>query len=332
VSATALWRRLWARGPRRHQAHYEGVLGTSLELQFVGATDADGERAERAALGEIDRLEEIFSAYRPTSELSRWQETLGEPVAVSPELARVLAESERWRVRTAGAFNPAVEAFTRLWKEHAALGRMVEEAALSPLRAQLASPLWSVDAAGGTARRLTRLPVTLNAIAKGFIIDAACDRAFECGGVREALVNIGGDLRHRGEKGVAVAVTDPFADAENAPPLCVVRLRGEGMATSGNYRRGFRVGERWLSHVIDPRTGSPVDRVVSASVIAPSAALADVLATALSVLPPDEGLALVETLPDIASLSVTADGARAASAGWERRTIDEGPATKPRHP
>jgi thiamine biosynthesis lipoprotein len=323
ASAGRLWSRLWRRRAHRHVAHYEGVLGTSLELQFVCGSADDGARAERAALREIDRLEAVFSAYLPTSELRRWEATLDEEVAVSAELAEVLEASEGWRLRTGGAFNPAVEALTRLWKEHAAAGRMVSDARLGGLAAQLASPLWEVDRARPTARRRTRLPVTLNAIAKGFIIDAACECAAG-GGVREALVNIGGDLRHRGGQGVAVAVADPFADAENAPPVCVVHLREQGMATSGGYRRGFRVGERWLSHLIDPRSGRPVERVVSASVIAPTAATADALATALSVLSPGEGLALADSLPDIACLLITDDGAQTANSAWEARLVDRG--------
>jgi thiamine biosynthesis lipoprotein len=312
-----LWERLVSGRPLRHVAHYEPVLGTSLELQLVAVSDEAARRGESAALAEIDRLEAIFSAYRPDSELCRWQSTHDLDVPVSPELAEVLEQSERWRVRTGGAFNPAVEAPTRVWREHAARGEPVTDAALAGLEEELAHPLWTVDRARSTARRLTRLPVTLNAIAKGFIIDAACATAAATEGVAQVLVNIGGDLRHRGARPLRVDIADPFAAAENAPPLDAVCILGQGLATSGSYRRGFRIGDRWHSHLIDPRTARPAERVVSASVVAPNAALADVLATAFSVLDPERSLALCETIPDVSCLLVTREGTRTASPGWE---------------
>src|SRR4051812_18541907 len=113
----SLWSRLRPRRTWRHAAFYEQVLGTSLELQVVGTSRRAGPAAETAALGEIDRLDAVFSGYSPASELSRWQATLGEDVPVSPELARLLAESELWRERTRGAFDPGAEALARLWAE-----------------------------------------------------------------------------------------------------------------------------------------------------------------------------------------------------------------------
>lgn len=293
------------------------MLGTSLELQVVAARGGAGREAERAALAEIDRLEAIFSAYLPTSELSRWQATRGEAVAVSPELAGVLAAAEEWRERTANAFNPAVEAVTRLWRESEARGTPPAEALLRGVAEEAARPLWSVDRAGGRATRLTALPVTLNAIAKGYVIDAACAAAAAVPGVSETLVNLGGDLRHLGQRPLAVGVADPFAGAENAEPIARATIRGEALATSGSYRRGFRVGERWHSHLIDPRTGRPADRAVSVSVIAPTALEADAAATALGVLDPLEAVALADSLPGVACFLVADDGTRAQNSRWK---------------
>ncbi len=301
----------------RHVAHFERVLGTSLELQVVADREAGGQGAEVAVLAEIDRLEAIFNAYRPDSELRRWQETRGEEVAVSSELAGLLVSAEEWRLRTAGAFNPAVEAFSRLWAEHAKANVPVLPAEIAPLLDRIEGPLWEVDVARGVARRLTTLPVTLNSIAKGFIIDAASAVAFARPGVFEVLLNIGGDLRHMGSKPVPVAIADPRADAENAVPADRIALFNGGVATSGDYRRGFQIGERWYSHVLDPRRGWPVERLVGVSVLAPDAATADVLATAFSVLAPDESLALADELGNIGVLMIGGDGERWANDFWE---------------
>ncbi len=302
----------------RHLARYEGVLGTSLELQLLVGVPGDGRAAEGAVLAEVDRLERIFSAYRADSELRRWQGTHATAEAVSPELAAVLAAAEAWRRRTDNAFHPAVEALTRLWRAGEGHGEAPGEDSLARVVAELNGPLWDVDEARRTARRRTRLPVTLNAVAKGFIIDAACGTAMRQPGVRAALVNIGGDIRHAGERPVPVTVADPFAPQDNAPPLATVRLGNQGLATSGDYRRGFQIGPRWYSHLLDPRTGRPAGDVVSASVIADTAEIADVLATAFSVMQPDESLWLADSLPGVAALIVTRGQAVRSNKRWRK--------------
>ena len=306
----AVWRRC-ARGPtaRRYIVHYEYVLGTSLEVQVVATRVGAARRAEAAALAEIDRLSALLSGHTSTSELARWQETHGEAVPVSAELAEVLEASEAWRLWTGGAFNPA-----------AAHGR----------RCALHQPLWAVDRVRGLACRLTRLPVSLDAIAKGYIVDRAAACARVVPGVVEVVLNVGGDLRHTGNRALAVGVADPRAPQENAPPLAAIRLRGDALATSGGYRRGVRVGGRRVSHLVDPRTGHPADGVLSASVLAPDCTTADALSTAFSVLAPAESVALADTLPGVGCLLVEADGAVTTNAYWRMRALsrrDAGPTT-----
>jgi thiamine biosynthesis lipoprotein len=310
----------WFRGRGRDAvrpwiAHYERVLGTSLEIQVV-ASEVVARQAEAAALTEIERLEAVFSCYSPTSELRRWQETRAIPVRLSPELLQVLQASERWRVATRNAFHPATEVLTQRWKRAAEAGCEPSDAELVALVAGLDEPVWQLAGAEGTATRLQDVPVNLNAIAKGFIVDRACERAAAEPGVRQVLLNLGGDLRVLGPNGVVVGIADPARDAENVAPLLRVRVTNGAVATSGGYRRGVRVGERWHSHLLDARTGQPVEHVASASVVAATAMEADVLATACSVLHPDESLALVDSLPGVACLLVTPDGQVRRSTGW----------------
>ncbi len=300
----------------RHQAHFENVLGTSLEIQLVSAAKSSGPRAETAMLAEIDRLSAIFNAYNPRSELSRWQSTFDEEVTVSAELAEVLQLAEFWRARSGGAFNPASEAFSRRWKRAESENCAVSNRELEILAQQIGGPLWEVDAARQTARRLTRFPATLNSIAKGFIIDRAAAIGGAMEGIKQILVNIGGDIRHLGTKNTAVAIADPRADAENAAPLCRLTIRDQGVATSGNYRRGFRVEGRWFSHLIDPRSGWPVEQSSGVSTLAPGAMLADVLATACSVLTTQEALKLADSLPAIGVLRIGANGEEFCNQFW----------------
>lgn len=275
--------------------HYEGVLGTAFEFQASGADSSVVENAERAALTEIDRLEGVFSRYLPDSDLARWER--GEPA--SSKLLPILQLADSWRRRTDNAFHPATEALTVLW-----LGGQPDPETLRRTVEALHGPLWTPEGV-----RLTGFPANLNAIAKGHIIDRAAQAAL-IEGIDTVLVNIGGDMRHRGRKPVTVEVVNPFAPADNAEPLAQIRLQDAGMATSGGYHRG--------RHLFDPRTGLPVEHIVSATVIAEDALTADVLATAFSVLHPCESLELADSIPDIACLLVNAEGRTFVNPAWSR--------------
>lgn len=306
--------------PESFVFRHDNVLGTSMELRVRARDSAAAARAEAVALAEVDRLARVFSGYSPDTEFSRWAASRDTAVPVSAELFDVLHRSERWREATHGAFNPTAEAFGRLWKQAAARDAVPSDADLADAVRRASAPAWRLDATARTARRLTDCPITLNAIAKGYIIEVASDAAWKSGPLEGLMLEIGGDLRVRGGVAEPVAVADPRADAENATPVEVVPVRDAALATSGSYRRGFDTRGRHFSHIVDPRTGQPVDHVPGATVIAPDAATADALSTALSVMDPDDGIRLADRTPGVACLLVLSDGRRVRSARWPAST------------
>ena len=240
-------------------------------------------QADDALLAEIDRLEDVFSAFRPTSELSRWKR--GDVTTVSSELLALLQTAAFWQEASCGAFNPAVGGLIERWKQAELDGILPTPDEVLDLADAIRMPPYSAD-----AQRVGRCDtLNFNAIAKGMIVDMATAHVMG-DGVEDILVNIGGDLLHSGPDPILVGVEDPKRAYDNVAPLTAVEVQGQGMATSGLARRGYRIGGRWLSHVIDPRTGWPVEEVSSASVIARDATTADVVATVLSVLTPTAGL------------------------------------------
>ena len=112
-------------------------------------------------------------------------------------------------------------------------------------------------------------------------------------------------------------MTQRMSRVNFVPPLARVRVANAGLATSGSARRGFRVAGRWFGHVIDPRTARPVDHVASATVLAPDAATADVVATIAGVQPVDEAIATVDGWDGVEVLLVDHDGRQWPSAGWD---------------
>ncbi len=297
---------------------HENVMGTSLELRINADSAAAATAAEQCVLHEIDRLSAIFSGYDPTSEFSRWQQTRNQPIRVSSELFEVLQACDRWRTWTTGAFDPRVEALTRLWSDCEKQGRLPTTEETTEARRLLVGDPWRLDPEHRTAERLSNGPLSLNAIAKGYIVGRACDAAMNQQGVRGLLLNVGGDMRVCGEMERIIGVANPKHDSETSEPLLSIQVRDRAVATSGNSQRGFRIGGRWYSHIFDPRTGRPVATTISATVVTDSSTDADAMATALNVLTVAESLDLARSIPGLECLLVTEDGRVTRSDGWNR--------------
>ncbi len=307
---------------------HENVMGTSLELRVWADRPEAARQAEARALGEIDRLSAILSGYDPKSEFSRWQGETGRARAVSAPLWELLNASDAWRTRSGGAFDPRVEILSKLWAESASLGREPSAEETRRARDELARPAWRLDPEARAAAPLSGRRLSLNAIAKGYIVEQACFAALdEAKGVRGVVLNVGGDLRAAGRTEGLISVVDPLADSESSAPLTLIDVHDRAVATSGWSQRGFSVNGRWYSHIFDPRTGRPVEEIVGATVVAPHSADADALATICNVLSPEASLALIDATEDAACLIVAADGRTFRSARWEQY---EHPAASPR--
>ena len=310
--------------------HRDDVLGTSFDLQVEAESLAAAEAVEAIILKEVDRLSVLLSSYSSTSELSRFVAAPAEPRRVSTELRELLVACDHWKKTSDGAFNPAVELLSRLWQKCAAENHLPSAEQLQQAAQTVQRSGWQFDATGNTVVRTGEAPLNLNAIAKGYIIDCAGQAAAkDSDGVAGFLLDIGGDLRVFGSTVACVGVASPEMAADNARPMCFLAINQAAVATSGCSQRGFDIGGVHYSHILDPRTGKPVAEVVSATVVAPDAAGADVLATVLNVLPVQQGIDLVEQLADTECLIVTAKGQTYRSAGWDRLAFDFGDAESP---
>jgi thiamine biosynthesis lipoprotein ApbE len=300
--------------------YHENVMGTSLELAVAAESTEAARWAETRALSEIDRLSAVFSGYDDQSEFSRWQRMASRtPIPVCHELFDVFTACDQWGERSGWAFDPRVDSLTRLWTRCAKLGRVPDPRELENAKAPMTGPAWKLDPAAGTATRTSDCPLSLNGIAKGYIVELACSGAFDSSrGVRGVMLNVGGDLSCRGKIPRTIGIAAPWADSESSEPLAYLSVANCSVATSGNSQRGFAIRGRWYSHIIDPRTGLPVEHVSSATVIAPKGVDADALAKVCNVLEPSETIRLANSLEGVACLIVTRRGELVHSAGWDR--------------
>ncbi|HWZ14743.1 MAG TPA: DUF2271 domain-containing protein [Mucilaginibacter sp.] len=306
-----------AKTSKLYTSDYENVLGTSFELKLVAQSPGQATIAENATLNEIDRMNKILSGYDATSEFSKWLHGDKKPVKISPELFEVLDLFDKWRVQSEGALDASAEVVGRVWKAAAKRNKQPTTSELALAVATVKQSHWVLNHNNHTALRLDDAPLMLNSFAKSYVMNKACDAAFAAGGVTGVVINIGGDIIVRGNHTEQIIVSDPKADAENDEPISRLVITNKAVATSGNYRRGELVNGQWHSHIVDPRTGLPADKIISATVVSNNATNAGALATVFNILTPDESKTLAASIPHTEFMLITSEGKRVESAGWK---------------
>ena len=297
-----LWR-LAGEAPRGGTLELAGAtMGTrwSLKLHAPEIDSAARSRLESEVQATLDRVEGLMSTWDPDSELSRLnRHPEASPFPVSPATAGVLDVARRVSDLTGGAFDVTVRPLVSAWGFGATDRAPVppDPAELEALRDRVGYRLLRIDLpTGRVSKARPDVEIDLSAIAKGFGVDEAARTLLERGH-RNFLVEVGGELRASGLRSDGrpwrVAIERP--DAAGRAIHRVVGLTDRALATSGDYRNYYERDGRRFSHLIDPRTAAPVTHdLASVSVIHESATWADALATALSVLGPEEGAALAE--------------------------------------
>ena len=287
------------------------AMGTVLSLAVSGRDRATALEASEAAVGEIARVEERLTTWRPGGPLSRLNAASpGETVVLGGEVAGLLAVVLEWSERTQRAFDPTVLPLVRAWDLRGE-GRVPAGSELARALAATGPGRFRIDPMTAGARRLSPdAGIDEGAWGKGYALDRAV-RELCRAGVREALLDLGGQVSAIGRTTVAVA--DPRDRSRIAAFLSIA---DESVSTSGNSERGLLVSGRRIGHLLDPRTGRPAPDFGSVTVVAPSGLAADILSTAYFVLGPEKGLDLSEKLrcqgqPNEVLFLVVSDG------GWK---------------
>lgn len=297
-------------------AQYENVLGTSMDLSIKTSDEAIADRATEIAIAEIKRLSGIVSAYDTESELSKWCRTRGIPVKVSGELMEVLQLFDQWNQQTDGAIQAGYAAAADIWKQAAIAQQLPDATTLQSAVKKVQQQHWALNAAMGTATHISDVPLVLNTFTKSYIIQKAVRAVQTIPGVQSIQLNIGGDVVVAGDDVISLPISNPFHAAGNDIPLSTIQVANKAVATSGNYRRGLSILGKWYSHIIDPRTGWPADNIVSATVIDKDAVTAGALATAFTILSPEQCKQLAAHYNGLAYLLVDKQGKIYTSDTW----------------
>jgi len=265
------------------------AMATRFELVLYGADEVRLRAAGEEALAEIERLDAQLSAYRADSEIS-WinRHAAAEAVRVEPRLFHLLKHCAAFTAATDGAFDVTVGPLVRAWRLATEAEAVPSTDELEAARAAVGMQNVALDSEAYTVRfKQPGMQIDMGAYGKGYAIERAVDSLKE-NGVTSALL-------HGGTSSAAVIGTPPAqtswriqlsAPFELGESAMTFELINEALSVSAIHGRAFTAGGRTYGHVIDPRTGQPVERALAAAVAGQSASTCEVLSTALVVLGP----------------------------------------------
>ncbi|MFN0020244.1 MAG: FAD:protein FMN transferase [Pirellulaceae bacterium] len=304
-----------------------------------------GPDAAVEALDLVESLEAQLTVYRDTSEVSRLnQRAFEQPVVVEDRLFELCAQARELWIETGGAFDITSGALTKIWGFYRRQGRMPSEAEVAETLAKVGSQHLELDASAQSVRFLVSgLEINLGAIGKGYTLDR-CAELLASRGIDDFVIHGGnssvlakgvrgqgtGDRGQETEVGTVTAesLKSQISNLESSPSpsplpwsiglrhplrpdqrLAEFVMQDQALGTSGSGSQFFHHQGKRYGHILDPRTGWPAEQVLSATVIAPTAAEADALSTAFYVLGIEGATTYCKEHPNISALLVIQKGA-----------------------
>ena len=308
VAAAAGLRYIHSPGLETHRSEPVGIMGTHASLTVVvrAGQTALADNALKAAEAALRRIEALMSHWLEQSEVALLNAAkAGEIVYLSPDTMEVLRKSQQFAQQTQGAFDVTCRPIIEMWKRAGKENRVPSEVEIA---AAIENTGWRhIELLDGKAqKKIDGAGVDLGGVAKGYGVDKAVE-AMKAAGALGGTVEVGGDIgcfgRKPDGKNWIIGVRDPF---ETKQVFCRLSMGDLAVCTSGNYFRFVTIEGRRYSHIVDPRSGRPVDAAPSVTVVAPNTTVADAWATGLSVLGPD-GFKLIPPGSGIEAMIVTGD-------------------------
>ena len=245
------------------------VFGTLVEISVYGETETRARQAVSEVMQEFQRLHDMLHAWQP-GELSELNAAFakGESMAISAELVSILQDAAQLSQQSNRLFNPAIGGLVQLWGFHADEFKPVQPDDKQVAQWVAANPQMSdITIARGRAESKNRsVQLDLGGYAKGYALDRAAE-LLRKQGIHNALVNIGGNILALGQHGKRpwrVGIQHP----RKPGALATIDLQdGEAIGTSGDYQRYFMLGNVRYCHLINPRSGYPMQGVQAVTVL-----------------------------------------------------------------
>lgn len=285
-------------------------MGSRFDLTVVAADSSEANRDIEMAIKEINRIEKVISSWDPDSETSKINKNAGvKPVKVSPELFSLIERAKGISRLTDGAFDISYASMDKIWKFDGSMTKMPSEEEIAASVSKVGYQNIILDKANSTVfLKLPGMKIGFGAIGKGYAADKAKALLMK-NGVPAGIINASGDMntwgKQPGGKDWEVAITNPM---NKNKAFALLPLKQGAVVTSGDYEKFVTFNGKRYAHIINPKTGYPSTGIISATVFAPKAELADALATSVFVMGKDVGINRIDQLPQVECIVIDDKG------------------------
>jgi thiamine biosynthesis lipoprotein len=303
------------------------AMACDFEINLNAGQHPRAPEAAVEALDLIDRLEDQLTVYRPTSEVSQINRRAAQrAVAVELHLHGLLQRAKELSEATGGAFDITAGPLVKLWGACRKEGRLPMTEEIERVRELVNWRSVELDASLSTVRfHRDGVEINLGAIGKGYALDRAVRLLLDAGvedflfhGGRSSLIALGSRTGAGAGGGWRIAIRHPLRPDR---PIGEVRLKNRGMGTSGSGTQFFTHRGKRYGHILDPRSGWPVEGMLSTTVLAPTAAEADALSTAFYVMGVEPSIEYCRAHPEISAVLIAA-GERPGVVAMETANLD----------
>ncbi len=300
------------------------AMGSQLRLTASTADESAARAAFDAVFAEFERLEALMSTWRPASDVVRINNAAGvQAVPVAADVRDVLRQARQISEWTEGTFDVTFGALSDVWKFDHDQDNTIPTAEAIGARLPLIDyrQIEIDDRAGTVFLRRKGMKIHLGGIGKGYAVDRAV-AILRRAGLGDFMIQAGGDLYvggHQEGRPWRLGINDPRG--REGDSFATVDLSDSTFSTSGDYARFFiKDGVRY-HHILDPSTGQPARLCRSVTIASESPVIADAIAKGVFILGPEKGMALVERIPKLEAVIVTATNQVLVSSGLRDRFV-----------
>ncbi|WP_437373509.1 FAD:protein FMN transferase [Maribacter litoralis] len=286
------------------------LMGSRFEITVVGKDQVEANLYIDLAISEISRIEKLISSWDLNSQTSLINKNAGiQPVQVDAELFGLIQRGIGISKLTDGAFDISYASMDNIWKFDGSMTDMPSDDSIKASVAKVGYHNIILDKENHTVfLKLEGMKIGFGAIGKGYAADKAKELLMSKG-IVAGIINASGDMNTWGkqtnDKDWQVAITNPI---DKNKVFALLPVHNGAVVTSGNYEKYVTFNNTRYTHIIDPRSGYPATGIVSVTVFAPKAELADALATSVFVMGKDVGLNRIEQLPKVECVIIDGEG------------------------
>jgi len=286
------------------------LMGSRFDITVVANDSIQANKYIDTAVAEISRIEKLISSWDDNSQTSEINRNAGaKPLKVDKELFNLIERAIGISKLTDGAFDISYASMDRIWQFDGSMTVMPSEKEIKSSVEKVGYQNIVLDKKNGTVfLKLEGMKIGFGAIGKGYAADMAKTLLISKG-VPSGIINASGDMNTWGKQpnneDWKVAITNPM---NKNKVFALLPITNGAVVTSGNYEKYVNFNGKRYTHIIDPRTGYPSTGIISVTVFAPKAELADALATSVFVMGKEAGLDRINQLPKIECIIIDDKG------------------------